>query len=84
MDEANYVAVELTKPMGIVFEPMYDPNQPSVQRGVRICDLPRTGAAALSRKLQVGDELLQINDTTVNMVTDPEAIQAILGDRHSS
>ena len=64
--------------MGIVFEPMYDPNQPSVQRGVRICDLPRTGAAALSRKLQVGDELLQINDTTVSRMTFDEIMDFII------
>lgn len=74
--------------MGIVFEPMYDPQQPSHQRGVRICDLPRTGAAALSRQLQIGDELLSINDTTVSRLgfdeimdfiieADPEAVQLL-------
>jgi hypothetical protein len=70
--------LSLKKPMGIVFEPMYDPNQLSVQRGVRICDLPRTGAAALSRKLQVGDELLQINDTTVSRMTFDEIMDFII------
>jgi hypothetical protein len=64
--------------MGIVFEPMYDPNQPSVQRGVRICDLPRTGAAALSRKLHIGDELLQINETTVSRMTFDEIMDFII------
>lgn len=72
------IRLSLKKPMGIVFEPMYDPNQPSVQRGVRICDLPRTGAAALSRKLQVGDELLQINDTTVSRLTFDEIMDFII------
>lgn len=72
------IRLSLKKPMGIVFEPMYDPNQPSVQRGVRICDLPRTGAAALSRKLQVGDELLQINDTTVSRMTFDEIMDFII------
>ena len=36
------IRLSLRKPMGIVFEPMYDPNNASLQRGVRICDLPRT------------------------------------------
>jgi hypothetical protein len=72
------IRLSLKKPMGIVFEPMYDPNQPKNQRGVRICDLPRTGAAALSRKLQVGDELLQINDTTVSRLTFDEIMDFII------
>ena len=72
------IRLSLKKPMGIVFEPMYDPHQPSIQRGVRICDLPRTGAAALSRKLQVGDELLQINETTVSRLTFDEIMDFII------
>jgi len=72
------IRLTLKKPMGIVFEPMYDPNQPSNQRGVRICDLPRTGAAALSRRLQVGDELLQINDTTVSRMKFDEIMDFII------
>jgi hypothetical protein len=64
--------------MGIVFEPMYDPNAPSVQRGVRICDLPRTGAAALSRRLEVGDELLSINDKTMSRLTFDEIMDFII------
>lgn len=64
--------------MGIVFEPMYDPSAPSVQRGVRICDLPRTGAAALSRKLEVGDELLSINDKTMSRLTFDEIMDFII------
>jgi PDZ domain len=72
------IRLSLKKPMGIVFEPMYDANNATVQRGVRICDLPRTGAAALSRKLQVGDELLQINDTTVSRLTFDEIMDFII------
>lgn len=72
------IRLRLKKPMGIVFEPTYDPNNSSEQRGVRICDLPRTGAAALSRKLQVGDELLQINDTTVSRMTFDEIMDFII------
>ncbi len=72
------IRLTLKKPMGIVFEPMYDPHQQSVQRGVRICDLPRTGAAAMSRKLQIGDELLQINETTVSRMTFDEIMDFII------
>lgn len=72
------IRLALRKPMGIVFEPMYDPNAPSVQRGVRICDLPRTGAAALSRRLEVGDELLSINDKTMSRLTFDEIMDFII------
>jgi hypothetical protein len=72
------IRLTLRKPMGIVFEPMYDPNSPSVQRGVRICDLPRTGAAALSRKLEVGDELLSINDKTMSRLSFDEIMDFII------
>ena len=72
------IRLTLRKPMGIVFEPMYDPNSPSIQRGVRICDLPRTGAAALSRKLEVGDELLSINDKTMSRLTFDEIMDFII------
>jgi hypothetical protein len=72
------IRLTLRKPMGIVFEPMYDPNNPSIQRGVRICDLPRTGAAALSRKLEVGDELLSINDKTMSRLTFDEIMDFII------
>jgi hypothetical protein len=72
------IRLTLRKPMGIVFEPMYDPNAPSVQRGVRICDLPRTGAAALSRRLEVGDELLSINDKTMSRLTFDEIMDFII------
>merc|ERR1712113_814570 len=57
---------------------MYDPNAPSIQRGVRICDLPRTGAAALSRRLEIGDELLSINDKTMSRLTFDEIMDFII------
>lgn len=76
--QSGLIRLTLRKPMGIVFEPMYDPNAPTVQRGVRICDLPRTGAAALSRKLEVGDELLSINDKTMSRLTFDEIMDFII------
>lgn len=76
--QSGLIRLTLRKPMGIVFEPMYDPNAPLVQRGVRICDLPRTGAAALSRRLEVGDELLSINDKTMSRLTFDEIMDFII------
>ena len=75
---SGLIRLILRKPMGIVFEPMYDPITPSIQRGVRICDLPRTGAAALSRKLEVGDELLSINDKTMSRLSFDEIMDFII------
>merc|ERR1712032_1466396 len=57
---------------------MMDPHNLSQQRGVRICDLPRTGAAALSRKLQISDELLSINDKTMSRLTFDEIMDSIV------
>ena len=75
---SGLIRLTLRKPMGIVFEPMTDPHNPSQQRGVRICDLPRTGAAALSHKLEVGDELLSINDKTMSRLTFDEIMDFII------
>ena len=72
------IRMTLRKPMGIVFEPMTDPHNPSQQRGVRICDLPRTGAAAMSQKLEVGDQLLSINDKTMSRLTFDEIMDFII------
>ncbi len=72
------IRITLKKPMGIVFEPMEDPHNPSQQRGVRICDLPRTGAAAMSGMLQVGDELLSLNNKTMSRLTFDEIMDFII------
>lgn len=72
---SGLIRLTLRKPMGIVFEPM---TQNGKQRGVRICDLPRTGAAALSGKLQVGDELLSINDKTMSRLSFDEILDFII------
>uniref|UniRef100_A0A7S2L1S9 PDZ domain-containing protein n=1 Tax=Leptocylindrus danicus TaxID=163516 RepID=A0A7S2L1S9_9STRA len=72
---SGLIRLTLRKPMGIVFEPMTQNGQ---QRGVRICDLPRTGAAALSGKLQVGDELLSINDKTMSRLSFDEILDFII------
>mmetsp|Transcript_3895 Transcript_3895/g.5301 ORF Transcript_3895/g.5301 Transcript_3895/m.5301 type:complete len:996 (+) Transcript_3895:173-3160(+) len=75
---SGLIRLSLKKPMGIVFEPMTDPHNTAQQRGVRICDLPRTGAAAMSRKLEIGDELLSINDKTMSRLTFDEIMDFII------
>ncbi len=78
VSSTGLIRLTLKKPMGIVFEPMADPHNPSQQRGVRICDLPRTGAAAMSGKLEIGDELLSINNKTMSRLTFDEIMDFII------
>lgn len=60
MDEANYVSVELSKPMGIVFEE----NDPS-SGGVFVASLAEGGAAAEDSTLKSGDQLIAVGATNV-------------------
>ena len=55
MDEANYVSVKLSKPMGIVFEE----NDPS-SGGVFVASLADSGAAAADATLKPGDQLIAV------------------------
>jgi len=55
MDEANYIAVDLPKPMGIVFEE----NDPKIG-GVFVASLTDDGAAAADASLKPGDQLVAI------------------------
>jgi hypothetical protein len=74
---SGLIRLTLRKPMGIVFEPM--PTQAGLKgTGVRICELPRTGAAALSGKLELGDELLSINGVTMSRLTFDEIMEFII------
>ena len=59
--------------MGIVFEPIGDPQE----CGVRIREIPRGGKAYLSKELKVGDELFSINDTKMSNLTFYEILEFI-------
>lgn len=72
------IRLSLKKPMGIVFEPMEDPHNAAQQRGVRICELPKSGAAAMSNLLEVGDELLSINNKPMARLTFDEIMDFII------
>jgi len=70
---SNLICIALTKPMGIVFEPIGD----AKECGVRIRELPPGGKAFLSEVLKVGDELLSINDTKMSNMTSYQILDFI-------
>jgi len=70
---SNHIYIALTKPMGIVFEPIRD----AQECGVRIREIPRGGKAYLSKELKVGDELISINDTKMSNLTFYEILEFI-------
>ena len=73
MDEKNYVAVELTKPMGIVFE-----ENDSEFGGIFVQSLKEGGAAAVNGKLQAGDQLVAVGTKNVSGMDFDDALGAII------
>lgn len=73
MDEANYIAVELTKPMGIVFE-----ENDADYGGIYIQSLKPDGVAAKNGALQVGDQLVAVNAVKVSGMPFDEALGTIV------
>ncbi len=67
------INITLTKPMGIVFEPIGDPHE----CGVRVRELPPCGKAYHTKQLKVGDELLSINDKKVGKSTFYQILEVI-------
>lgn len=73
MDESNYVAVELTKPMGIIFE------ENDVEfGGIYVQSLKEDGPAALSGLLLPGDQLVAVNTQKVSSMVFDNALAAIV------
>lgn len=75
----SLIRIDIEKPMGIVFEPV--PQNESVRKhhgpkrnldlGARIKDMTKGGAAELTGKLMIGDQLLSIEDEfTTNLPFD--------------
>jgi len=60
-DDTSYVVVELSKPLGIVFQA----NPPPVSEGACIRSFDEGGAAAVHGRLRVGDQLVGIAGTCV-------------------
>lgn len=73
MDEANYVAVELQKPMGIVFE-----ENDSEYGGIFVQSLKEGGFAAKSGVLKEGDQLVAVNKEKVYGLPFDDALGAIV------
>ena len=72
---STLINIALSKPMGIIFEPIGDAYE--CGSGVRIRDIPRGGKAYLSKKLEAGDEVLSINDTKVSNLAFNEIMEFI-------
>eukprot|EP00986_Skeletonema_menzelii_P015316 scaffold11500_cov144-Skeletonema_menzelii.AAC.2 len=70
---SNLINITLSKPLGIIFEPISDPQE----CGVRILDLPRGGKAYNSGELKVGDELLFINNMKLSSLTYYQVVNFI-------
>ena len=73
MDEANYVAAELTKPMGIVFE-----ENDSDFGGIFVQSLKEGGAAAQNGALKEGDQLILVNKEKVYGLSFDDALGTIV------
>lgn len=73
MDEANYVAVELEKPMGIVFE-----ENDSEYGGIFVQSLKEGGFAAKNGVLKEGDQLIAVNKEKVYGLPFDDALGAIV------
>mmetsp|Transcript_25529 Transcript_25529/g.47578 ORF Transcript_25529/g.47578 Transcript_25529/m.47578 type:complete len:207 (-) Transcript_25529:193-813(-) len=73
MDEKNYVAVELPKPMGIVFE-----ENDSEYGGIFVQSLKDGGVAAENGVLQPGDQLVSVGTKDVSGMDFDDALGAII------
>ena len=73
MDEKNYLSVELSKPMGIVFE-----ENDTEYGGIFVQSLKEGGAAEENGKLESGDQLIAVGTKGVNGMDFDDALGTIL------
>lgn len=73
MDESYYMAVELEKPMGIIFE-----ENDSEYGGIFVQSLKEDGVAAKNGILQPGDQLIVVGTTNVSGLDFDDALGAII------
>ena len=73
MDTSNYVAVELPKPMGIIFE-----ENDSEYGGIFVQALKEGGVAAEHGLLQEGDQLVAVNEVKVSGLPFDDALGIIV------
>lgn len=73
MDTSNYVSVELTKPMGIIFE-----ENDAEFGGIFVQSLKEGGAAAENGKLMSGDQLVIVGTKDASGLDFDDALGAII------
>jgi len=73
MDEKNYVAVELEKPMGIIFE-----ENDSEYGGIFVQSLKEGGIAATNGVLKPGDQLVAVGTKNVSGLDFDDALGVII------
>ena len=73
MDEKNYVAVELEKPMGIIFE-----ENDSEFGGIFVQSLKEGGVAEANGLLKDGDQLVAVGTSNVSGLDFDEALGVII------
>mmetsp|Transcript_19725 Transcript_19725/g.27367 ORF Transcript_19725/g.27367 Transcript_19725/m.27367 type:complete len:218 (-) Transcript_19725:235-888(-) len=73
MDATNYVAVELAKPMGIIFE-----ENDEEFGGIFVQSLKEGGVADVNGNLKAGDQLVAVGTTKVAGVPFDEALGSIV------
>lgn len=74
MDEANYITVELPKPMGIVFE-----ENDADYGGIFVQSLKEDGVAQQNGLLREGDQLVAVNLEKVYGMGFDDALGKIIG-----
>lgn len=73
MDAVNYVMVELSKPMGVVFE-----ENDADYGGIFVHSLKEGGAAANNGSIQAGDQLVAVSTRKVSGLPFDDALGAII------
>lgn len=73
MDKKNYVAVELSKPMGIVFE-----ENDAKFGGINVQSMAEGGIASINGIIEVGDQLISVGNTCVSGFEFDEALNKII------
>jgi hypothetical protein len=79
MDESNYIAVELPRPMGIVFE-----ENDSDFGGIFVQSLKDGGVAQANGVLQEGDQLVAVNTEKVSGMSFDDALGNIVNAQGST
>merc|ERR1719384_1195024 len=73
MDTVNYVAVSLTKPMGIIFE-----ENDEEYGGIFVLSLSEDGAAEKDGVVKPGDQLILVNGENVSGLSFDNALGTII------